>query len=194
MPAKILIAIPPAMLEKVDFIAQYEHRTRSDLVREALRRYIGSFDRETRGGAHEIGAHEIGAQVIDFKPLGIIIALFLACAPASAQELKGPILEVMPPPVVGTPLLTIHREDRGTYAERHPIVSFPARKTWALTVKTGRITRLNKIGFVFKKTANAASDAFVSFGQATEKFHPGLQTVGYLGQFVTPWAIGFFKR
>ncbi len=36
---KVLCAIPPAMLEKIDFIAKYEYRTRADLIREALRRY-----------------------------------------------------------------------------------------------------------------------------------------------------------
>lgn len=45
MPRKILIALPPAMLEQVDFIAGYEHRTRSDLIREALRRYLDNFRR-----------------------------------------------------------------------------------------------------------------------------------------------------
>ncbi len=45
MPKKVLIALPPAMLEQVDFIAQYEHRTRSDLIREALRRYLDNFKR-----------------------------------------------------------------------------------------------------------------------------------------------------
>lgn len=48
MPKKVLIALPPAMLEQVDFIAQLEHRTRSDLVRESLRRYIDNF-RRTQG-------------------------------------------------------------------------------------------------------------------------------------------------
>ncbi len=43
MPKKVLIALPPAMLEQVDFIAQCEHRTRSDLIREALRRYLDNF-------------------------------------------------------------------------------------------------------------------------------------------------------
>lgn len=43
MPKKILLAIPPAMLAQVDSIAKLEHRTRSDLVREALRRYIKPF-------------------------------------------------------------------------------------------------------------------------------------------------------
>jgi metal-responsive CopG/Arc/MetJ family transcriptional regulator len=36
------------MLEQVDFIAQCEHRTRSDLIREALRRYLDNF-RRTQG-------------------------------------------------------------------------------------------------------------------------------------------------
>lgn len=45
MPHKVLIALPPAMLEEVDSIAKVEHRTRSDLIREALRRYIHQFNR-----------------------------------------------------------------------------------------------------------------------------------------------------
>jgi metal-responsive CopG/Arc/MetJ family transcriptional regulator len=45
MPRKILIAIPSPMLERMDEIAQAEHRTRSDLVREAIRRYIENFTR-----------------------------------------------------------------------------------------------------------------------------------------------------
>lgn len=48
MPKKVLIALPPAMLEQVDYIAQCEHRTRSDLIREALRRYLDNF-RRTQG-------------------------------------------------------------------------------------------------------------------------------------------------
>lgn len=47
MPKKVLIALPPAMLEKVDFYAQKEHRTRSDLIREALRRYLHNCERES---------------------------------------------------------------------------------------------------------------------------------------------------
>lgn len=45
MPRKVLIALPPAMLQMVDEIAQVECRTRSDLLREALRRYIDNFKR-----------------------------------------------------------------------------------------------------------------------------------------------------
>lgn len=52
MPKKVLIALPPAMLEQVDFIAQCEHRTRSDLIREALRRYLDNFKKNQGVGQH----------------------------------------------------------------------------------------------------------------------------------------------
>lgn len=45
MPKKVLIALPPGLLEQVDFIAQSEHRNRSELIREALRRYLDNFKR-----------------------------------------------------------------------------------------------------------------------------------------------------
>jgi metal-responsive CopG/Arc/MetJ family transcriptional regulator len=45
MPKKVLIALPPAMLEQADYVANCEHRTRSDLIREALRRYLDNFKR-----------------------------------------------------------------------------------------------------------------------------------------------------
>ena len=43
MPKKVLISLPPTMLEQVDFIAVGECRTRSDLIRESLRRYITAY-------------------------------------------------------------------------------------------------------------------------------------------------------
>jgi metal-responsive CopG/Arc/MetJ family transcriptional regulator len=46
MPKKVLIALPPLMLKEVDAIALAEHRSRSDLIREALRRYIEGFKRK----------------------------------------------------------------------------------------------------------------------------------------------------
>jgi metal-responsive CopG/Arc/MetJ family transcriptional regulator len=45
MPKKVLVALPPGLLEQIDFVAQVEHRSRSDLIREALRRYIENFKR-----------------------------------------------------------------------------------------------------------------------------------------------------
>ena len=45
MPKKVLVALPPGLLEQIDFVANVEHRTRSDLIREALRRYIEVFKR-----------------------------------------------------------------------------------------------------------------------------------------------------
>jgi metal-responsive CopG/Arc/MetJ family transcriptional regulator len=49
MPKKVLIALPHGLLEQVDMVAQVEHRNRSDLVREALRRYIDEFKRSQSG-------------------------------------------------------------------------------------------------------------------------------------------------
>lgn len=43
MVKKVLIGLPPALLAQIDFVASAEHRTRSDLIREALRRYVASF-------------------------------------------------------------------------------------------------------------------------------------------------------
>jgi CopG family transcriptional regulator/antitoxin EndoAI len=43
MPKKVLVALPSGLLEQIDFVAQVEHRTRSDLIREAMRRYIEGF-------------------------------------------------------------------------------------------------------------------------------------------------------
>lgn len=45
MPKKVLVALPPGLLEQIDLVAQVEHRTRSDLIREALRRYTDTFKR-----------------------------------------------------------------------------------------------------------------------------------------------------
>lgn len=50
MPKKVLVALPPGLLEQIDFVAGTEHRTRSDLIREALRRYISEF-RRTSGSS-----------------------------------------------------------------------------------------------------------------------------------------------
>ncbi len=57
MPKKVLIALPPAMLEQADFVAHCEHRTRSDLIREALRRYIDNFKR-TQGAQLSVSTVE----------------------------------------------------------------------------------------------------------------------------------------
>ena len=38
--AKILVTMPDAFLDKVDGLAENEQRTRSELIREALRSYM----------------------------------------------------------------------------------------------------------------------------------------------------------
>ena len=67
MPKKVLIALPPAMLEQVDYIAQCEHRTRSDLIREALRRYLDNF-RRTQGSHLTVSTIET-PQAVGSTPL-----------------------------------------------------------------------------------------------------------------------------
>jgi metal-responsive CopG/Arc/MetJ family transcriptional regulator len=59
MPKKVLVALPPGLLEQIDFVASTEHRTRSDLIREALRRYIDNFKR-TQGPRMQVS--QVGSQ------------------------------------------------------------------------------------------------------------------------------------
>lgn len=54
MPKKVLIALPVGMLEQIDYVAQAEHRTRSDLIRESLRQYLNNFRRANGGGQFTI--------------------------------------------------------------------------------------------------------------------------------------------
>ena len=44
--ALLSISLPPAMAEELDRVRRSEHRTRSELVREALRKYIREADME----------------------------------------------------------------------------------------------------------------------------------------------------
>jgi len=47
MSTKVMVSFPEEFLAQVDRVAQEEHRSRSELVREALRFYIGL--RESQG-------------------------------------------------------------------------------------------------------------------------------------------------
>lgn len=58
MPKKILVALPPGLLEQIDFVAQVEHRNRSDLIREALRRYLDAFRRNQHQQRLEVSTIE----------------------------------------------------------------------------------------------------------------------------------------
>lgn len=61
MPKKVLVALPPGLLEQIDFVAQVEHRNRSDLIREALRRYIEQFKRSqtARMTVNQVGNQKV---------------------------------------------------------------------------------------------------------------------------------------
>ncbi|MBX9770118.1 MAG: ribbon-helix-helix domain-containing protein [Candidatus Obscuribacterales bacterium] len=61
MPKKVLVALPQGLLEQIDFVAGVEHRTRSDLIREAMRRYIENF-RRTQGPRMSVS--NVGAQKV----------------------------------------------------------------------------------------------------------------------------------
>ena len=45
--AKVLVNFQDEFLEEVDKIAELEHRTRSSLIREALRRYLSQYKNES---------------------------------------------------------------------------------------------------------------------------------------------------
>lgn len=90
MGKKVLIALPPVMLEQVDFVASCEHRTRSDLIREALRRYLDNF-RRTQGLSEQIVAKK-PTPVIDFEPP-------TPTAPPVAPAIVEPILTPTPAPI-----------------------------------------------------------------------------------------------
>lgn len=193
MPKKVLIALPPAMLQEVDFIAQEEHRTRSDLIRESLRRYINSFKRNGPGPVLRVAEPVDDDHSHGTAPLmvALLVAFALACAPVMAADesqavlLRGPIL-TMPDhaPVLGQ---TADDWDHvPTYAEKHPIVMAGPIKLWAGVKKTAKITRTQWIGQVMKKTGVAFSDAFIVFGKKTEPYHPGMQTLGYAGAVLVP--------
>ncbi len=46
MAKKVLVALPDGLITEIDALAKREFRTRSDLMREALRRYIDVARRE----------------------------------------------------------------------------------------------------------------------------------------------------
>ena len=52
MTTKVMVSFPDEFLAQVDRIAQEEHRSRSELVREALRLYIGLRAEQRPSGAH----------------------------------------------------------------------------------------------------------------------------------------------
>lgn len=46
--AKVLVNFPDEFLQEVDKVAEVEHRTRSSLIREALRRYLSQVSEEDK--------------------------------------------------------------------------------------------------------------------------------------------------
>ncbi len=62
MATKVMVSFPDEFLVEVDRFAQEEHRSRSELVREALRYYIGLRRSRGRPGANHTVRHAILVQ------------------------------------------------------------------------------------------------------------------------------------
>lgn len=54
MATKVMVSFPDEFLAQVDRVAQEEQRSRSELVREALRFYIGFRETQGRPGANPL--------------------------------------------------------------------------------------------------------------------------------------------
>jgi metal-responsive CopG/Arc/MetJ family transcriptional regulator len=50
MTRKVMVSFPEEFLSQVDMVAQAEHRSRSGLIREALRRYMETREGQIRPG------------------------------------------------------------------------------------------------------------------------------------------------
>ena len=46
--AKVLVNFQDEFLQEIDKIAELEHRTRSSLIREALRRYLSQYNQQQK--------------------------------------------------------------------------------------------------------------------------------------------------
>ena len=54
MATKVMVSFPDEFLAQVDRVAKEEHRSRSELVREALRFYIGLREAQGQPGANPL--------------------------------------------------------------------------------------------------------------------------------------------
>ena len=56
----LTISLPPKMVDELDRVRRHEHRTRSELLREALRHYMA-----TAGSSHSVRVEEAQSDEID---------------------------------------------------------------------------------------------------------------------------------
>ena len=62
MATKVMVSFPDEFLVQVDRVAQEEHRSRSELVREALRLYIGLRQDQGQPGVHALVRQAVAMQ------------------------------------------------------------------------------------------------------------------------------------
>ena len=67
MSATFSVSLPPAMAEELERVRKKEHRTRSELVREALRHYMGrsAYVRRVRERIAELSEEEPTAEEVE---------------------------------------------------------------------------------------------------------------------------------
>ena len=64
---KMIVAVHPAMLERMDALAKDECRTRAGLIREALRMYMDSKDLSKQARTEALRKRMTGENVTEFK-------------------------------------------------------------------------------------------------------------------------------
>lgn len=114
MAKKVLIQLPPAMLSDVDYISLCEHRTRSDLIREALRRYLTDFKRSNGGTMPALpnGAVAKTHEVEEVTP------------PLSAGQISGRIAPVEQPKPIEQPKIEEPKVEPTEPVTRTSIIGF----------------------------------------------------------------------
>ena len=62
MATKVMVSFPDEFLAQVDSIAREEHRSRSELLREAMRRYMSTRQAERRPGDDPVVQRAVAMQ------------------------------------------------------------------------------------------------------------------------------------
>lgn len=164
---QVLIAVPKDLLAVVDAAAKARRQSRTSFVVETLAdRLIREGILDYTATVRRILDHSSDAVVSllspEIVPLALVIALALSAPAAEAQQASQ------------------------TYAEKHPVICYVPVHTIKAIKWIGKHTHTEWLGSVAKKTGTAASDAVVSFGNVTEKYHPAMQSAGYGSQILYP--------
>ena len=70
--ARVLISMPEKFLTQIDSVAEGENRTRSELIREALRTYINRSKMRETTYANKTTTHQVAISVLIQRVINII--------------------------------------------------------------------------------------------------------------------------